>query len=831
MRTFFAKFLPVLIGLLVLAPAPALAPFAGTPAIEQSLTKLNVLGSVLLIAAHPDDENTALLAYYARGRHLRTAYLSLTRGEGGQNLIGPEQGDLLGLIRTHELLAARQIDGAEQYFTRAIDFGYSKTAAETLAKWGRERILSDIVWVIRRFRPDIVILRFTGTPRDGHGQHQASAILGKEAFFAAADPSRFPEQLKYVQPWKARRLFWNAFSFTRQQEKEASAAPERIDIDTGAYNPVLGVSYNEIAGMSRSMHRSQGMGMTPRPGPGRQFLIPIAGDPLPAKATDALAGIDTTWGRVPGGAQAGALLAEAVRAFEPDHPERSLPALLKAHEQIAALHDPWARFQLKQLDEAIALCSGLWLDAEADRYAAVPGSTVEVRYTALNRSPFPMTLEDVTLEGAGGESHDGKPAVLDFNEPVSDSFRRTIPADQPYSQPFWLRLPRTGDTYTIPDQELIGLPDDAPLLQVHFRLKANGAAFELTRPVDYRYSDRVQGAITRALVVAPPVALNLPQSMLLFPNDQARNFEVEARAEVAKAAGDVRLSLESGWRAQPDSRAFQGEQAGEQQPLEFQILPGPASGPAADLHATALVGGREIGVGMQVIWHPPLPPLTVFPPAAARLVRADVRVTARKVGYVMGAGDDMPDAIRQLGCQVTLLTAADLEQRDLSEFDVIVTGVRAYNTRADLRSNLPRLLEYVRRGGTLIDQYNVTDANLPAMGPYPFEIRHGRVSVEEAPVTFPHPQNPLLHSPNEITEKDFDGWIQERGLYFAAEWDKRYQPVLSSHDPGEKPLEGGELYARYGKGVYIYSGYSWFRELPAGVAGAYRLFANMLSAR
>jgi LmbE family N-acetylglucosaminyl deacetylase len=832
MRTHSAKPLALLLWLCLLAPAFAQAPFSGTPAIEQSIEKLTVLGSVLMIAAHPDDENTAILAYYARGRHMRTGYLSLTRGEGGQNLIGPEQGDLLGLIRSHELLAARRIDGAEQFFTRAIDFGFSKTADETFAKWGHERVLSDVVWVIRRFRPDVVILRFSGTPRDGHGQHQVSAIVGKEAFFAAGDPSRFPEQLKFVEPWKARRLLFNSFSFTREMEKEAAAAPGRIEVDTGAYNPVLGVSYSQIAGMSRSMHRSQGMGASQRPGPSKNFLVPVAGD---APTKDAFDGIDTTWGRVPGGAEIGRILEEAVRTFAPDHPERTIPLLLTAHAPIAAIaanDAPWASEKLVELNEAIALCAGLWLDANADKYAVAPGATVDVSYTALNRSAFPMTLDSLKLEGFGGKSStDTNRAALESNQPVNAQLKYAVPADQPYSQPFWLREPKQGDTYTISDQRLVGLPDDPPLLNLRFGIEAGGVAFDLVRPVRHRYVDRVDGEQTRALTVVPPVALNLPQEVVLFPNGDARKVEIEVRADVPKVAGDVRVALDAGWSAAPMSGAFEQAQEGQQQPLAFEVKPDRGPDPPAWLRGVAHVGDREIGVGMLVISHPPLPPLTVFPPAVVKLVRVDVRVTAHKIGYVMGAGDEMPDAIRQLGCEVTLLSASDLEQRDLSEFDAIVTGVRAYNTRADLRVNLPRLLDYVRNGGKLIDQYNVTDGNLVPMGPYPFKVGHERVTVEEAPVTFTNLSNPLLSTPNEITQKDFDGWIQERGLYFASEWDPRYQTVLESHDPGEKPLAGGMLYARYGKGVYIFSGYAWFRELPAGVPGAYRLFANMLSAK
>jgi LmbE family N-acetylglucosaminyl deacetylase len=830
MCTFSGRFRALVLTLVLFAPARAQAPFSGTPAIEQALGRLNVLGSVLMIAAHPDDENTAILAYYARGRHMRTGYLSLTRGEGGQNLIGPELGDLLGLIRTHELLEARQIDGAEQYFTRAIDFGFSKTADETMAKWGHDRILSDIVWVIRRFRPDVVILRFSGTPRDGHGQHQVSAILGKEAFSAAADASRFPEQLKFVEPWKATRLLFNTFNFNQEQEKESAAMKGRIEVDTGEYNPVLGVSYSQIAGMSRSMHRSQGMGAGQRPGASRNYLVPVAGDP-PSK--DAFDGIDTTWTRVPGGAAIGRLLAEAARAFDPHRPDLTLPLLLQAHPPLAAIaagNDPWARAKLIELNEAIALCAGLWLDADVDQYAAVPGSTVEVKYTALNRSPFPMTLESVALEGAGGVvPADAHPAALNANKPVNASVKRAIPADQPYSQPFWLQTPATGDTYTIANQQLVGLADDPPLLNLRFRIAAGGAHFDIVRPVRHRYIDRVEGERSRALTVVPPVALNLVQNVVLFPNNTARKVEIEVLADIEKAAGEVQLSLDPGWSAQPHARPFQQVQAGEQAPLMFDVTPAQGADPPAYLRAAAHVGDRDVAVGMLVISHPPLPPLTVFPPAAVKLVRVEVRTTAHKIGYVMGAGDEMPAAIRQLGCTVALLGASDLEQRDLSEFDAIVTGVRAYNVRADLRANLPRLLEYVHNGGTLIDQYNVADSNLVPMGPYKFSVTHARVDVEEAPVVFPNPRNPLLRMPNEITQKDFEGWIQERGLYFASDWDAHYETVLESHDPGEKPQPGGMLYTRYGKGVYIFSGYSWFRELPAGVPGAYRIFANMLS--
>ncbi len=812
---------------------------SGTPEIELALHKLNVLGSVLMIAAHPDDENTALLAYYARGRSVRTGYLSLTRGEGGQNLIGPEQGDPLGVIRTQELLAARRIDGAEQFFTRAIDFGFSKSPDEALAKWGREKVLSDVVWVIRKFRPDVIILRFSGTPRDGHGHHQASAILGKEAFSAAADKNRFPEQLRYVQTWQAKRLMWNVFSFTPEQEKEARAMPHKVEVDTGEFNPILGKSYNEIAGISRSQHRSQGMGAPERRGSSNNFLVTVEGPPADESAFE---GVDTGWQRVPGGEAVGKTLAEAERAFEPEHPERIISLLLKARPSLAASDDPWARRKLEELDETLALCSGLWLDTTADHYALVPGRKVEIQLTALNRSHASMDLRGYSVLAPHGNIDGGinyGPHLLPYNQPVTVSLSWTIPTDCPYSQPYWLRRAHAGDTYEIDDQQWIGLADTPPLLTAEFMLNFNGTNVTLKRPVQFRYVDPTEGELTRAIIVVPAVGINLPERIEFFPDEAPKKMEIQVKGNVAKAAGELRLELPEGWHAEPSSQPFQMPDADGEQALSFAITP-PHAGAQAQLRAIAKLDGNEITTGMTVISYPHIPPQTLFPNADAKLVRTDVKLTAHKVGYVTGAGDQLPEALRQLGCEVTLLSERDLTGGNLGEFDAIVTGVRAYNVRADLRANQERLLEYVHNGGTLIVQYNVAEGGpfggrktgeLARIGPYPLQIGRGRVSVEEAPVKFLEPDNPLLASPNHISEKDFEGWIQERGLYFASEWDSHYHAILETHDPGEKPQEGGMLAARYGQGVYIFSAFSWFRELPAGVPGAYRIFANMLSAR
>ena len=788
-----------------------------------------------MIAAHPDDENTAVLAYYARGRKAETGYLSLTRGEGGQNLIGSEQGDLLGLIRTQELLAARRIDGAQQFFTRAIDFGFTKSVDETMEKWGHDAILSDIVWVIREFKPDVVILRFSGTSKDGHGQHQVSSLLGKEAFSAASDPQRFPEQLKWVQPWQAKSLLWNTFAFTTEQVKEADSMAGRIEIDTGQFDPVLGKSYAEIAGISRSEHKTQGMGAAQRRGSAPDFFVPLAGDKPPKDIFD---GIDITWDRVPGGAEIGKQLAEAAAQYQIAHPERTVPKLLAARPAIAKLAaggNIWGVRKLRELDEATALCAGLWVDAEASPATETPGGRWKVTVTAIDRSSVAIGPVSARIEGLGQSAGDTIATSLAYNKSASKEIEITIPADAPYSQPFWLAHKHKGETYASDDQKLIGRPDPLPVLQATFKVNVSSQEMTLVKPVRHRYVDRVDGEKTQPIVVAPPVAVNLVEPIVVFPNDTAKHVALLVRAEAAKVSGTLRIDAADGWKIEPASRAFHLAASGEEQQFSFSVTP-PADAKPSHFRAVANVDGKEIESGVQVIAYSHIPPQTVFPRSEGRLVFAPLTVLAKRVGYIAGAGDQVPDAIRQMGCDVAFLSDQDLAGGDLSSYDAIVVGVRAYNVRDAVRANQPRLIKYVEQGGTMIVQYNVAPGRFgPAVGienigPYPITLSQDRVTVEDSHVTFVDPQSPLLNEPNKITEADFDGWVQERGLSFANKWDPHYQTVIESHDPGEKPMPGGMLMTQYGKGVYIFTGYSWFRQLPAGVPGAYRIFANLLSA-
>jgi LmbE family N-acetylglucosaminyl deacetylase len=863
----YALFLSAALALVValLLPARGQRLFPGEIEIRQTLQRLNTLGSVMMIGAHPDDDREVLIAWLARGRHMRTAYLALTRGEGGQNLIGPEQGDELGIIRTQELLASRRIDGGEQYFTRAIDFGFSKTAEETLTKWPREQVLSDVVYNIRRFRPDVIILCFTGTPRDGHGHHQVSAIIGKEAFSAAADPTKFPGQLPYVQPWQAKRIMENPFGIQgpgANKNADKSGPPEdRLEVDVGEYSPELGYSYGEIGSMSRSTNRSQGQGSAERKGSQKNYLVTVGGD----KATkDLFDGIDITWNRIPGGARAGVLLKQALDTFVPAHPEALLPVLAQARTEIAALanttKDPLAVRKLQEVEEAMALVSGLSLEAQSNA-SVIPGANLRVGITAVLRSPAQVTLTGIKLSGMeGAPSLNPAPTVLVNNQPSQYTLNARIPDDQPFSQPYWLELPKNGNMYSVRDPRDIGLAENRPVLEAHFLVRIAGEDLDLARPVQNRYTEQVYGDLIRPLAIVPPVAVDLTQHSLVFPDNHPRQIEMTVRSNGGKSSGDARLEVSPAWKAEPATRHFDLSATGEQVTLAFELAP-PSTPAQGRVRAVAQIGGKSVSQGTEVLLYPHFPTQTLFPLAESSLVRADISTLSKNIGYIMGAGDDVPAALRQIGCDVTLLTPSDLASGNLSRFDAIVTGVRAFNVRPDLRANYQRLFDYAYNDGTVIVQYNRAEVGVPPggrggqgkqaapaqppppsptgqvaetglldhVGPYPIHISNERVTVEDAPVIFPNPQLALLHRPNEITEADFEGWVQERGLNFADKWDEKYLSVLSSHDPGEDPLPGGMLYVKYGKGAYMYSAYDWFRQLPAGVPGAYRMFANMLS--
>jgi len=799
--------------------------------LELALKKLRVLGSVLYVAAHPDDENTAFITYLSKGRKARVGYLAMTRGSGGQNLIGTEVGEALGAIRTQELLAARSLDGAEQYFTRAIDFGYSKTAEETMAIWGRDEILSDIVWVIRSFRPDVIVTRFPPDGRGGHGHHQASAILAKEAFEAAADPTRFPDQLRRVKPWRAKRILWNAFRI--DPASRDPKLPKLITVDLGAYDPLLGKSYAERSAASRSMHKTQGFGAAERRGPVPNFLEPVGGEP---PVEDLFDGVTTGWSRLPGGGKVDAALAEAERAFRPSAPGTIVPHLLRARKLMSRLgDDPWVAVKVRELDEVIRSCAGLWMEAIADQPYALPGGSVGVELSALRRTTVPVVLVGIGLpDGATlRDTSDSTAAVtdrsLDVNVPFTAVATVPIAASAEISHPFWLREEPTQGAYRVTDPSLRGAAENPPAVSVRFDLVIEGSRFSYDVPVLYRWTDRVAGERYRPLEIVPPVSLRFERRAYLFADKRPRDVRLVVETPGPAVTGAVRLDLPAGWSASPAESVVTVSGIDAPAVLRFRVTPGTAVG-SETLAASIDVGGTRHARARSVIDYPHIPVMSFLPPARAHLVRADVKTAGSNIGYVMGSGDEIPQALEQMGCRVTSLTDDDLEAAPLNGFDAIVVGIRAYNTRPRLRSAQSRLLAYVSNGGTLVVQYNTVDATLDdKLGPYPFRLSRRRVTVEGAPVRLSMPDHPILHHPNQIGPSDFEGWVQERGLYFADPFDASYQRPFSMNDPGEEPSEGSLLYAPYGKGVYIYTGLSWFRQLPAGVPGAFRLFANLLA--
>ncbi len=819
--------------------APAFARDAAQ--IQLALRKLNVVGGALYVAAHPDDENTAMLAWLSNERLLRTAYLSVTRGDGGQNLIGDEKGPLLGLIRTQELLAARRVDGAEQMFTRAIDFGYSKSPQETLATWGHDAVLADVVWAIRRFQPDVIVTRFPVTGEGGHGHHTASAILAEEAFVAAADATKFPEQLQYVRPWQARRIFWNRFSFGRVIDPSDPAVAKSLRVDLGTYNTLLGRAYTEIAAESRSQHKSQGFGSAERRGSILNFYDLRAGD-LPAgdpATQDLFEGIDTSWSRYPGGEKVGSLLKRAADTFDKDKPEASVPLLiqaLNALEQLRAapawsdLNVPWIETKRREIMDAIRDCAGIAIDVAASDSVITPDSELPVSVTVVNRSKVPFRLSMVASLLAMPSKAPG--VALEYNKPVKTDLVLHFPDRGQTSQPYWLVDDPAKGLYSVSDQTKIGRPENAPLIPILVTLddpSMNTLIF--TVPAVFRWTDPVKGEQVRQIDVVKPVSLKLSSHVYLFPEAQSRPVTVWMRSYGA-TKGKVRLAVPEGWKSEPGSVEVTFTGKGDEAQATFTVTPSTREEIGTIRAEFEGDDMRVYATGIVDVDYPHIPAQRVFGAAEAKAVRADIKHRGTRVGYIMGSGDDVPEILRQVGYDVTLLSDVDLDRADFARYDAIIAGIRAYNTRKRLRLAHPRLLQYVENGGTFVVQYNTTDdLAVAAPGPYPFKISRDRVTVEEAPVTFVDTKAAVLTTPNKLTQADFGGWVQGRGLYFTTEWDPRYTTVLSANDPGEPAKTGGQLVARHGKGMFIYSAYAWWRQLPAGVPGAIKAFVNLVSAK
>ncbi len=802
--------------------------------IYRELKTLKHLPKVLYLAAHPDDENTGLLSWLINDRNVETGYLSLTRGDGGQNLLGTEQGAALGLIRTHELLEARKLDGAQQFFTRAIDFGFSKNTTDTFKQWDADLITADVVWVIRQFRPDVIICRFPPTAAAGHGQHAASAVVAEKAFKLAGDKNAFPDQLKYVKVWQPKRVLWNTFRFGAVN----TTAENQLKVTVGQYDAQLGMGYGELAGLSRSLHKSQGAGTQSVAGIRTEYFSHVLGEPAKAALFD---GVVKAWS-AKGNADIDQSLDKIISAFNFNKPDLSLPALLALRKKVMAINDVnLKKDKMTALEHIILSCAGFMGEAVTNQAEAVAGEHYNFRLNLISRAENPVVVENVKWLSQSEN----------FNRKLSKDSLMTIehdiqiPADAALTEPYWLAKPATdAGTFSVPSDTLIGLPEAESPLNVVLGLKIGTEKFRVKLPLSFKKLDPVRGDVVEALRVIPAVELKFTQPLYLVRENEDLHVSLNVKMNSGKQYNKGTLNLM--YNGERLGTADVNPVTGKDFTIDYVIPKAKLASVTSDrlqLDANYVADGSTYNKKQVLIQYPHLPSLQYFAPATVTVMKGDIRATVKKVGYIQGAGDFIPEFLRIAGIQVEILKDEDFygnpdgsggngSQNRLSQYDAIVLGVRANNTEKKLGRWIPFLWSYVKAGGNLVMQYNTSqDTTVKQLGVYSFSIANKRVTEENAAVTFLNPNHKLLNFPNKITADDFKGWVQERGAYFPDQWDAAYQPLFEMHDTGEEPLQGSTLYAQYGKGNFIYTPLAFFRQLPAGNVGAARLFLNFLSAQ
>lgn len=798
--------------------------------IYNQIKKLNFLGSVLYIAAHPDDENTRLISYMANEMNARTGYLSLTRGDGGQNLIGPQLRELLGVIRTQELIEARKIDGGEQFFSRANDFGFSKNPDETLQIWDKDKVLADVVWTIRKFQPDIIINRFDHrSPGTTHGHHTSSAMLSIESYKLTNDPKIYPEQLKYIKPWQVKRQFFNpSWWFYGSQEKfDAANKSKFTKLETGVYYTGIGKSNQEIAALSRSRHQSQGFGSTGVRGNETEYLELINGE-NPKDRDNLFDGIDTTWNRVKGGKPVGELISKIIANYNFSNPSASIPDLVKAYSMIQSLEDDhWKELKTNAIKNIIASCSGLYLEAVASEQEATPGSTVKLSLEAINRCSVSMELTSVTTFPDNKTTIQN--SILQNNNDQKINLQIQLPNTIEYTQPYWLKEKASVGMYTVSNQENIGIPDIIRETKVIFNVKINGVEIPFERTVVYKYNDGVKGEMYNFLDIVPEVTTSILEKVLLFGSTKSKMIPVKVRAGKDDIKGNLKLELPKSWAVSPKEIPFALAKKGTEQTFYFEVTP-PTLPEEAVAKSVATVDNKRFDKDEIVIDFNHITKQMVLKSAESKCIRIDLKTSGDAIAYIMGAGDEVPESLAQMGYKVTIVKPEEITPEKLDSFSTVITGIRAYNTVNALANKQKILFDFVKGGKNMIVQYNTFGRTVTEqIAPYPLKISNDRVTEENAKVTFLAPNHPVLNTPNKITTKDFEGWTQEQGLYYPNDYDAAFTPILSSHDKGESAKDGALLVAPYGKGYYIYTGLSFFRELPEGVAGAYRLLSNIIS--
>ncbi|MAY84378.1 MAG: LmbE family protein [Flavobacteriales bacterium] len=788
--------------------------------IYHELQKLKVVGNVLYFAAHPDDENTRLIAWLENEKKVRTAYLSLTRGDGGQNLIGTEKGDALGVLRTQELLEARNEDGGEQFFSRAKDFGYSKTADETFEKWNKQDILWDAVWVIRKFQPDVIVTRFPPDGRGGHGHHTASAIVAEEAFKLAADPEAFTDQLKYVDVWQSKRILWNtSVWWDRQLPEKAAKEDDYIKIDIGDYNPVLGLSYSEIAADARSQHRSQGFGSARSRGSQIEYLKHTAGHQA---ESDLFEGIDLSWSRIENGDKVEKQIEAILADYDINDPSASLNDLLELHKLISGLEESiYKDEKLQSLNCIILAVSGIYAEALGDEYL-VSREALNGNFILVKRSEVDATLRSI--------SYADQSKSLDSNLIENKEYSVNFTFDAKYftgrSHPYWLSSHAAGWMMMSETLQYYGLPENKPRGSIEYTIDFNGYAIEFEEELDYKWTDRAKGELHRDVVMSPSATLSSVEESQLFVSNESKEIRLIAEAHKDSMEVSIEPIIPEGWKVEPSMQKISLEKKGQQKNVLFRVIP-PKESSNGKLKFNI---GDQSAYAIQRMEYDHIRPQVMFPETEIQLVKFNLNGKKQKLAYIEGSGDLVDENLEQIGYEVKRFTAEEFLTADLSDFQSVLVGIRAYNTEEKIASVNQLLNDFAAKGGTVVVQYN-TSRGLKSdeIGPYPLKLGRGRVTDEYAEPIFIKSDHAVLNQPNKLTAEDFENWVQERGLYFASEWDEAYQSIISWNDPNEESLSGSLLVADHGDGHFIYTGISFFRQLPAGVPGAYRLLANLLA--
>ena len=783
--------------------------------IYEQVQKLNFLGKVLYVAAHPDDENTKLITYFSNHYHAQTAYLSLTRGDGGQNLIGTELREKLGAIRTQELLAARRIDGGEQFFTRANDFGFSKEPNETFAIWNKEEVMEDVIQVMETFRPDIIVNRFAhNTPGTTHGHHTASAMLSLEAY----------DLVKY-QP---KRIFFNTswWFYGSQEAFDAADKSKLLSINSNVFYPLKGKSNNEIAALSRSQHKCQGFGTLGTRGDEIEYLELLKGD-LPSN-TNLFEGIDTSWNRVKGGNEIGKILYDIEKNFNFGNPSVHIPNLIKAYDLIQKLEDShWKEIKSKQIIKIIEACSGLFMEAIADTETITKESKFNLQLEVINRSQSNVKLISINALNIKNETQN-KP--LKNNEKVSLQFKDVVVGNEvDYSNLFWLKEQQTEGMYKVSDKSIRILPEISTSFPVIFTMEIEGKTIEFVKNITYKFNNPDDGETYIPFTILPEFTSTIEPKVIIFNSTQPKEISVKVKAHKTNASGKLSLAIPQDWKIEPKEIPFTIEAKNEERKFTFKVYPTKPE-ITSKLVAQISTSNGTLDKELVTIQYPHIPKQTILVASESKVVKLDIATKGKNIGYIMGAGDEVNKNLENLGFQVTNLNPNEITTENLKSFDAVILGIRAFNVVDELKFKNKILFDYVANGGNVIVQYNTTNNLITKeIAPYNLKLSRDRVTDENAKVTFLAPNHKVLNQPNKISEKDFTGWVQEQGLYYPNEWSSEFIPILASNDEGETPKNGGLLIAKHGKGNYIYTGLSFFRELPEGVSGAYRLLANLIA--